>query len=119
MTTVLLLLALLKANGTQGITVHVRAVDREALALPGVEITAIEVSECRSLTETSSNVVKDTTGREGVVALTLPRAHAYVIRSGGGNGFEVAETCLPNLAGTEPRYVQLQLRFDPSNTVTH
>jgi hypothetical protein len=74
MTTVLLLLAFFQAGSTPGITVQVRTVDQNALALPGIEITAIEVSECRSRTQTSSDVVQNTTGGGGVASLSLRRA---------------------------------------------
>jgi|SRR5262249_4802241 len=117
MISVFLLVTLAQASVTP-VTVQVRTVDQDALALPGIEITAIEVSECRSRTPTSSSVMKDMTGREGVVSFALPRAHAYLIRSAPESGFEGAETCVPSLAGTEPRYVQLQLRPDPSNALT-
>lgn len=118
MALLVVLLALAQAASASGITVQVRTVDHEALALPGIEVIATEVSECRSRTQTSSVVVKSTTGGEGLVSLVLPRAHAYVIRSTGDAGFEAADACVPNLDGTEPRYVQLQLRLDPRNTVT-
>jgi hypothetical protein len=94
MTAVVVLALAAQTVWTPG-TVHVRTVDQDALALSGIEVTAIEVSECRSRTQTSPSVVKDVTRRDGLVSLALPRAHAYVIRSAAVQGSRLPKPVCP------------------------
>jgi hypothetical protein len=107
------------AVGDAEVTVTVRTVDRDAMPLPGVEVTVQEIDGCGRDRQVSGPIKNGTTEREGSAVFHLANGKSYLIRTDHAGGLEGREMCLPIRSGTDVnRYLQFQLRPDPRNAIT-